>query len=47
MLLLLARGFQESLHGTEKKPPFDEVFQKLDAEVRATLKDDRVQGLKE
>ena len=47
MLLLPPWGFQESLHGTEKKPPFDEVFQKLDAEVRATLKDDRVQGLKE
>ena len=35
------------LHSEDKKPPFDEVFQKLDTEVRAALKKDRSAGLKE
>ena len=39
--------FTPSAHGEEEKPPFDEVFKKLDAEVRAALKKDRAEGLKE
>ena len=35
------------LHADEIKPPFDEVFKKLDTEVRAALKKDRTEGLKE
>ncbi len=31
----------------DKKPPFEEVFKKLDEEVRAALKKDRSEGLKE
>jgi len=31
----------------EAKPPFQEVFKKLDAEVRAALKKDRTEGVKE
>ena len=38
--------FTPSAHGEEEKPPFDEVFKKLDAEVRAALKKDRAEGLK-
>ena len=38
--------FTASAFGKEK-PPFDEVFKKLDAEVRATLKKDRTKGLLE
>ena len=34
-------------HGEEEKPPFDEVFKKMDAEVRVALKKDRAEGLKE
>ena len=34
-------------HGEEEKPPFDEVFKKMDAEVRVALKKDRTEGLKE
>ena len=36
-----------SLFGKEEKPPFEEVFKKMDAEVRATLKKNRAEGLKE
>jgi thiol-disulfide isomerase/thioredoxin len=36
-----------SLFGKEEKPPFEEVFKKMDAEVRAALKKDRAEGLKE
>ena len=36
-----------SLFGKEAKPPFEEVFKKMDAEVRAALKKDRAEGLKE
>ena len=32
---------------TEAKPPFQEVFKKLDAQVRLALKKDRAKGLKE
>ena len=32
---------------TAEKPPFQEVFKKLDAEVRAALKKDKAQGIKE
>ena len=39
--------FSSPAQSEEKKPPFDEVFQKLDAEVRAALKKDRSTGLKE
>ena len=39
--------FTASVSGKEEKPPFDEVFKKLDAEVRATLKKDRNKGLLE
>ena len=31
----------------EEKPPFQEVFKKLDAQAKAALKEDRVEGLKE
>ena len=31
----------------EAKPPFQEVFKKLDAQVRLALKKDRAEGLKE
>ncbi|MFP6900913.1 MAG: TlpA disulfide reductase family protein, partial [Opitutales bacterium] len=31
----------------EEKPPFQEVFKKLDAQAKAALKKDRVEGLKE
>ena len=33
--------FTSSLQAEEKKPPFDEVFKKMDAEVRAALKKDK------
>lgn len=36
-----------SLFGKEEKPPFEEVFKKMDAEVRAALKKNRAEGLKE
>ena len=39
--------FTASVSGKEEKPPFDEVFKKLDAEVRATLKKNRNKGLLE
>ena len=39
--------FSPLAHGEEEKPPFDEVFKKMDAEVRAALKKDRAEGLKE
>ena len=39
--------FSSFAHGEEEKPPFDEVFKKMDAEVRAALKKDRAEGLKE
>ena len=39
--------FTPLAHGEEEKPPFDEVFKKMDAEVRAALKKDRAEGLKE
>ena len=39
--------FSPFAHGEEEKPPFDEVFKKMDAEVRAALKKDRAEGLKE
>ena len=39
--------FSSFAYGEEEKPPFDEVFKKLDAEVRAALKNDRIEGLKE
>jgi len=32
---------------TAEKPPFQEVFKKLDAEVRAALKKDKAEGIKE
>ena len=34
-----------SSQAQEKKPPFDEVFKKLDAEVRAVLKKDKNKGI--
>ena len=37
--------FSSFAYGEEEKPPFDEVFKKLDAEVRAALKKDRIEGL--
>ena len=48
-IFFLANSFSLniSLIAEEKKPPFDEVFKKLDAEVRAALKKDRTEGLKE
>jgi|TARA_E500000331_G_scaffold346288_1_gene384990 thiol-disulfide isomerase/thioredoxin len=33
--------------GAEEKPPFEEVYKKMDSEVRAALKKDRSEGLKE
>ena len=39
--------FSPLAHGEEEKPPFDEVFKKMDAEVRAALKKDRAEGLRE
>ena len=39
--------FSPIAHGEEEKPPFDEVFKKMDAEIRAALKKDRTEGLKE
>ena len=33
-------------HGEEEKAPFEEVFKKMDAEVRAALKKDRTEGLR-
>ena len=38
--------FSPLAHGEEEKPPFDEVFKKMDTEVRAALKKDRAEGLK-
>jgi len=40
-------AFSSFVNGEEEKPPFDEVFKKMDAEVRAALKKDRTEGLKE
>ena len=37
--------FTSSLQAEEKKPPFDEVFKKMDAEVRAALKKDKNKGI--
>ena len=34
-------------YANEEKPPFEEVFKKMDAEVRTALKKDKVEGLKE
>ncbi len=48
--LILSGGLHcpsASLYAEEKKPPFDEVFPQLDEEVRAALKKDRREGLKE
>ena len=39
--------FTSSLQSGEKKPPFDEVFKKMDAEVRAVLKKDKNKGIAE
>jgi len=33
-------------HGKEKKPPFDEVFKKLDNEVRVALKKIELKALR-
>jgi thiol-disulfide isomerase/thioredoxin len=39
--------FPSVSYANEAKPPFEEVFKKMDAEVRAALKKDQVEGLKE
>ena len=44
---VIAFSLNYSLTAEEKKAPFDEVFKKLDAQVRATLKKDQTEGLKE
>ena len=54
ILLLIASMFLANLsiltpfaNGEEEKPPFEEIFKKMDAEVRAALKKDQTEGLKE
>ena len=46
-ILVYSLVFNSTLLAEEKKPPFEEVFKKMDAEVRAALKEDRAKGLKE
>ena len=38
---------EKSSEAADAKPPFQEVFKKLDAEVRAALKKDKAEGVKE
>ena len=47
LFAVIAFSLNYSLTAEEKKAPFDEVFKKLDAQVRATLKKDQTEGLKE
>jgi thiol-disulfide isomerase/thioredoxin len=50
-LLFVAQGpafaKKEKDSGNADKPPFQEVFKKLDAEVRVALKKDKTEGIKE
>ena len=45
--LLSAEEKSKEKEAVKEKPPFQEVFKKLDAEARAALQKDRVEGLKE
>ena len=45
--LVSAEEKAKEKEAVKEKPPFQEVFKKLDAEARAALQKDRVEGLKE
>ena len=45
--ILSAEKKVKAKEAVKEKPPFEEVFKKLDAKARAAMQEDRVEGLKE